>query len=79
MMDIEGAPPYKRFRVQWEGDAVNVLGSFDTLDEAIAFAHGQRRDRRHYVHDRNQIVWPEGLNRNAADLCRGKREGQASD
>ena len=53
--------PHKRFRVYWEGDARNVLGSFDTLDDAKAFIRTLRKDRRHYVRDVRKIVWPEGF------------------
>jgi hypothetical protein len=53
--------PHKRFRVYWDGDPGDVLESFDTLDEAKAFIRNQRSDRKHYVRDVREIVWPEGF------------------
>jgi hypothetical protein len=51
----------KPYRVRWEGHPRHVLGSFDSLQEAIAFAARQRLDRRYYVTKGRQIVWPKGF------------------
>jgi hypothetical protein len=52
--------PTKPFRVYWERGPKSALGSFNTLAKAIAFAHSQRLDRRHYIRHGTRIVWPEG-------------------
>jgi hypothetical protein len=59
LVEIEGVEgPYKKFRVMGEGNPTAVFGSFDSLEAAIFFAKTLGLDRRHYVHDGNEIVWP---------------------
>jgi hypothetical protein len=58
---IGGDPsPHKRYRVSRDGEPEEVLGSFDSLNEAVAYVARLRKDRHYIVRDHGRkIVWPE--------------------
>lgn len=51
---IKGPP-----RVERDAHWAEVLASFDTLDEAVAYVRRQRSDGRYIVRDIRTIAWPE--------------------
>jgi hypothetical protein len=54
---VEGEPsPHKRFRIRRDVDGSEILASFDTLEEAIAWP--RRFDWGYVILDVWTIVWP---------------------
>jgi hypothetical protein len=55
------APLHKRYRVMRDHElSTEVLGSFDTIEEAISHARTLRRDWQFVIRDHGRkIMWPE--------------------
>jgi hypothetical protein len=55
---VEGeSSPHKRFRIRRDVDGSEILASFDTLEEAIAWRR-RRRNWAYVILDVWTIVWP---------------------